>query len=252
MVSEQHISHLFVRAMAAAGLGLRKSGKSRAKSSNKGWSPNSGQAAEHESGSFVDVLVSEQGQHSSSSGLTLPQQQMQQAGSQTQSASSMDQPQNGLVQYQPSGTNPEPPTANALGQYQPSGNNETPLAREDLNSDAIVNAQLTHLISRDDAPQGQDAPNVPDAPMPDAPAVHDSATPRRMIGGRCRKWSSSNKDTWGMAALVVCGLLRRSSFFRLSHGHVLLSPRTQQSGQEARRFCFSPAAPLCSHGTAQR
>ena len=76
--------------------------------------PNSGQAAEDESGSFVDVLVSEQGQHSSSSGLTLPQQQNQQAGSQTQSASSMDQLQNGLVQYQPSGSNPVQPTANAL------------------------------------------------------------------------------------------------------------------------------------------
>ena len=113
LVSQQHISHCLFEAMAAAGLGLRKSGKSRAKSSNQGWSPNSGQAAEHESGSFVDVLVSEQGQHSSSSGLTLPQQQNQQAGSQTQSASSMDQLQNGLVQYQPSGTNPEPPTANA-------------------------------------------------------------------------------------------------------------------------------------------
>ena len=99
LVSQQHISHLFVRVMAAAGLGLRKSGKSRAKSSNQGWSPNSGQAAEHESGSSVDVLVSEQGQHSSSSGLTLPQQQHQQVGSQTQSASSMDQLQNGLVQY---------------------------------------------------------------------------------------------------------------------------------------------------------
>ena len=69
LVSQQHISHLdFFEAMAAAGLGLRKSGKSRAKSSNQGWSPNSGQDAEHESTSFVDVLVSEQGQHSSSSG----------------------------------------------------------------------------------------------------------------------------------------------------------------------------------------
>ena len=187
LVSQQHISHLFVRAMAAAGLGLRKSGKSRAKSSNQGWSPNSGQDAEHESGSFVDVLVSEQGQHSCSSGLTLPQQQNQQAGSQTQLASSMHHLQNGLVQYQPSGTNLEPPTANALGQYQPAGNNETPLAREDLNSDAIVNAQLTHLVSRDDAPQGQDAPNASDVPMPDAPTVHDITTPRRTIGGRCRK-----------------------------------------------------------------
>ena len=104
--------------MAAAGLGLRKSGKSRAKSSNQGWSPNSGQAAEDESGSFVDVLVSEQGQQSSSSGLRLPQQN-QQVGSQTQSASSMDQPQTGLIQYQPSGSNPEPPTTDTLGQYQP-------------------------------------------------------------------------------------------------------------------------------------
>ena len=78
----------------------------------------------------------------------------------------MDQPQNGLIQYQPTGTNPEPPTVRTLDQYQPAGNNETPLAGEDLNSDAIVDAQLTHLISRDDAPQGQDAPNASDVPMP--------------------------------------------------------------------------------------
>ena len=204
--------------MAAAGLGLRKSAKSRAKSSNQGWSPNSGQAAEDESGSFVDVLVSEQGQHSSSSGLTLPQQQNQQAGSQTQLASSMDQSQNGLVQYQPSGTNPEPPTANALGQYQPAGNNETPLAGEDLNSDVIVNAQLTHLISRDDAPQGQDAPNVSDGPMPDVPTVHDIATPRRTIGGRCRKWCISAQPPEGKrkcAACSMCGI-------RFTHGEARL------------------------------
>ena len=116
--------------MAAAGLGLRKSGKSRAKSSTQGWSPNSsGQSAEDQSGSFVDVLVSEQGQQSSSSCLTLPQQN-QQAGTQMQSGSSLDQLQNGLVQYQPSGNNPERPTEDALGQYQPAGNNETPLARD--------------------------------------------------------------------------------------------------------------------------
>ena len=69
--------------MAAAGAGLRKSGKFTAKSSNQGWSPNSGQDAELESASLVDVFVSEQGQHSSSSGLALPQQQNQQAGTQT-------------------------------------------------------------------------------------------------------------------------------------------------------------------------
>ena len=66
--------------MAAAGAGLRKSDKSRAKSSSQGWSPNSGQDAELESASLVDVFVSEQGQHSSSSGLAKPQQQNQQAG----------------------------------------------------------------------------------------------------------------------------------------------------------------------------
>ena len=163
------------------------------------------------------MLVSEQGQHSSSSGLTLPQQN-QQAGSQTQSASSLDQSQHGLVQFQPSGTNPEPPAANALGQYQPPGNNETPLAREDLNSDATVNAQLTHLISRDDAPQDQDAPNASDVPMPDAPTVHDIATPRRTIGGRCRKWCISAQPPAGKrkcAACSMCGI-------RLTHGEARL------------------------------
>ena len=186
--------------MAAAGLGLRKSGKSRAKSSTQGWSPNSGQAAEHESGRVVDVLVSEQGQHSSSSGLTLPQQENQQAGSQTQSASSMDQLQNGLVQY------------------QPAGNNETPLAREDLDSDVIVNAQLTHLISRDDAPQSQDAPNVSDVPMPDVPAVHDIATPRRTTGGRCRKWCISAQPPAGKRKCAACSMCGT----RFSHGEARL------------------------------
>ena len=101
--------------MAAAGFGLRRSGKVRTKSSTQDWSPHSGQAAEDQSGSFVDVLVSKQGQQSSSS----TQTQHQQAVTQTQSASSLDQQQNGLVQYQPTGNNPEPPTTDALGQYQP-------------------------------------------------------------------------------------------------------------------------------------
>ena len=87
--------------------------------------------------SFVDVLVSEQGQHSSSSGLTLPQQQNQQAGSQTQSASSYGSATEWFGSVPAFWEQPEPPTANALGQYQPAGNNETPLAREDLNSDVI-------------------------------------------------------------------------------------------------------------------
>ena len=105
----------------------------------------------------------------------------------------MNQLQNGLGQYQPSGTDPEPPTVHAQGQYQRAGNNDTPLEREDLNSDAIVDAQLTHLISRDDAPQGQDAPNASDVPMPDAPTVHDIATPRRTIGSvHSLQWANAS------------------------------------------------------------
>ena len=164
------------------------------------------------------VLASDHEQQSSASNLTLPQQQDQQAGSQTQSASSLDQPQNGSVQYRPTGNNPEPPTADALGQYQPTGNNETPLARDDLNSDVIVNAQLTHLISRDEAAQGQDAPNVPDVLMPDAPAVHDIATPRRIIGGRCRKWCISAQPASGKRKCAACNLCG----IRFTHGEARL------------------------------
>ena len=92
------------------------------------------------------------------------------------------------------------------GQYQPAGNNETPLAGEDFNSDAIVDAQLTHLISRDDALQGQDAPNASDVPMPDAPTVHDIATPRRTVGGRCRKWCISAQPASGERKCAACNL----------------------------------------------
>ena len=163
------------------------------------------------------MLASEHEQQSASI-LTLPQQQNQQAGTQTQLASSLDQLQIGSVQYQPTVNNPEPPTTDALGQYQPAGNNETPLARENLNSDAIVNAQMTHLITRDDAAQGQDAPNVPDVPMPDAPAVHDIATPRRMIGGRCRKWCISAQPASGKRKCAACNLCG----IRFTHGEARL------------------------------
>ena len=88
----------------------------------------------------------------------------------------------------------------------PAGNNETPIAGEDLNSDAIVDAQLTHLISRDDALQGQDAPNASDVPMPDAPTVHDIATPRRTVGGRCRKWCISAQPASGKRKCAACNL----------------------------------------------
>ena len=190
--------------MAAAA--LRRSAKTTpSRSLTQSWPSNSDQVTEDGSRNPALVLASEQ-QQSSASMLALPQQQNQQAGTQMQSASSLDQPQIGLVQYQPSGTNPEPPTAHASGQYQPAGNNETPLAGEDLNSDAIVDAQLTHLISRDDAPQGQDAPNASDVPTPDAPTVHDIATPRRTVGGRCRKWCISAQPASGKRKCAACNL----------------------------------------------
>ena len=182
---------------------MRRSAKTTPnRKSTQSWPSNSDQVTEDGSRNPALVLASEQ-QQSSASMLTLPQQRNQQVGSQTQSDSSMDQPQKGLRQYQPSGTNPEPPTVRTPGQNQPAGNNETPLAGEDFNSDAIVEAQLTHLISRDDAPQGQDAPDASDVPMPDAPTVHDIATPRRTVGGRCRKWCISAQPASGVKPIIT-------------------------------------------------
>ena len=190
--------------MAAAA--LRKSGKSRAKSSNQSWSPNSEQVAEDESHSHVLVLASEHQQQSSASDLTLPQQH-QQTGIQTQPASSsLDQPQVGLGQYQPTGNDRTPTPTGFPVQYQPAGNDLTTSAGANANSDAIAEAQLTHLISRDDVAQGQNAPDVPEAPMPDAPTVHDIATPRRMIGVRCRKWCISAQPASGKCKCAACSM----------------------------------------------
>ena len=207
--------------MAAAGFGLRKSGKSRAKSSTQGWSPNSGQAAEDQPGSFVDVLVSEQGLQSSSSGLTLPQQH-QQTGTQMQSAFlPLDQLQGESGQYQPTGNDQTPTPTGPPVVYPPSGNDLAPLAGANENSDAIVNAQLTQLISRDDQAQGQGATSNQDVLMPDSSVVRDIATPRRMSGGRCRKWCISAQPPTGKrkrAACCMCGT-------RFTHGEA----RLQQS-----------------------
>ena len=200
LVSQQHISHLFVRAMAVAASGYRRSVKTAPGGpSQQSWSPNSGQAAENESGSSVDLLVSEQGQQSSSSGLTLPQQH-QQAGTQMQSAlPPLDQPQGGSRQYRPA-ANDQTPT--------PTGAPVTPPAGANANSDVIVNAQLTHLISRDDEAHGQGATSKQDALMPDASMVRDIATPRRTTVGRCRKWCISAQPASGKrkcAACCMCG-----------------------------------------------
>ena len=119
------------------------------------------------------MLVSEQGQQSSSSGLTLPQQH-QQTGTQMQSAfPPLDHPQGGLGQYQtPRNDQTQTPTG-ALVVYQPCGNGLTLPAGANANCDAVVSAQLTHLISRDDQAQGQGATSNQDAFMPDASMVHN-------------------------------------------------------------------------------
>ena len=155
---------LFVRTKAAAA--LRKSGKSKARSSNQSWSPNSGQVAEDGSQSPIGVFVSEQDQQPPACNLTLPQIRNDQTGMHTQSASSpLDQPQG------------------ASCQYQPTGNDQTSLAGNDLNSTAIVDAQLTPPVSRND-----------DTEMPAAPLTHDISTPCRRIGGRCRKCAVSTQQ----------------------------------------------------------
>ena len=69
--------------------------------------------------------------------------------------------------------------------------------------------------------QGQDAPNDQDAPMPDVPAVHDIATRRLTIGGRCRKWCVSAQPSTGKrkcAAFCMCGI-------RFTHGEARLQQR---------------------------
>ena len=54
--------------------------------------------------------------------------------------------------------------------------------------------------------------------MPDAPTVHDIATPRRTVGGRCRKWCISAQPASGKrkcAACSFCGI-------RFTHGEARL------------------------------
>ena len=123
LVSQQHISHLFVRAMAAAGLGLRKSGKS-----------NFEQVAEDESHSPVLVLASEHQQQWSASDLTLPQQHQQTAVQMQSASSSLDQPQVGLEQYQPTGNDRTPTPTRFPVQYQPAGKDLTTSAGANANS----------------------------------------------------------------------------------------------------------------------
>ena len=159
-------------------------------------SPNSGQVAEDGPRNPASVLASEHKQQSPTSTLTLPQQQDDQIGLQTQSATSLlDQTEGAQVQYQPSGKDQASLPMRVQVQYRPSGIDLTPSAEEASNSTAIVDAQMTPPTSRDDDGQMQDAPRTDDAPMPEALAVHDIATPRRQVGGRCRKWVIGTQQT---------------------------------------------------------
>ena len=110
------------------------------------------------------------------------------------------------------------PNSNGISGPVPACWGTTFSAGVNANSDAIGKAQLTHLISRDDAVQGQNAPNVPEAPMPDAPTVHDIATPRRMIGGRCRKWCISAQPASGKLKCAACSMCGT----RFNHGEARL------------------------------
>ena len=174
---------LFVRTMAAAA--LRRSAKSTpSRSSNQSWATNSGQIAEEE---LRNPALHEQ--QSSASILTLPKQQDQKTCIQGASTTSAG-PTTGWIGTEadywkrPHST----PQREFSVQYRPAGNDLAPLAGANSNFGAIAEAQLTHLISRDDAAQGQDALSDQDAAMPEVPTIHDIATLRRTIGERCRKW----------------------------------------------------------------
>ena len=85
-------------------------------------------------------------------------------------------------------------------------------------SNAIVDAQLTHPVSRDN-----------DAEMPAAPLTHDIATPRRRIGGRCRKWAVSTQqpaDKRRYASCLICGL-------QFAHGEARLQQWSNRDSNNA-------------------
>ena len=55
-------------------------------------------------------------------------------------------------------------------------------------------------------------------PMPDVPAVHDIDTPRRTIGGRCRKWCISAQPPAGKRKCAACSMCGT----RFTHGEARL------------------------------
>ena len=69
--------------------------------------------------------------------------------------------------------------------------------------------------------------------MPDAPTVHDIATPRRTIGGRCRKWCVSAQPPAGKRKCAACSM--RGT--RFTHGEARLQQSGKPPNQQSLRTC---------------
>ena len=157
--------------------------------SNQSWTSNSGETSEGHAEPGNDARFRVRAADATCQQPLGPQRS---DGPQHQSATSpLDQPHGAPVQYQPSGNDPSPLATETGSQYQPIGNGTsgtTPAqylsSGEGHTSRNIAKAQLTQLISPDD-----------DAEMPAAPLVHDITTPRRQVGGRCRKWAVNTQQT---------------------------------------------------------
>ena len=121
------------------------------------------------------------------------------------------------VRYQPCGNDLTPLATEAPVQFQPGGNNLTPLAGDSSHSTAIVDAQLTPPISRDD-----------DTETPAARLMHDNAH-RQQNGSRCRKRAVSTQHTTvkrKSAACCMCGQ-------QFSHGEACLQQWSNRNSQRA-------------------
>ena len=140
-----------------------------------------------------------------------------------------------MVRYQPAGNNLTPLTHAALmetsSQYQPTQNGscihpptQYLAARESNIPTAIVDTQLTHPISQDDGTE-----------MPAAPLTHDISTPRRLSGGRCRKWAVSTQPAADKRRCVSCTMCGQ----QFSHGE----PRLQQWCNSVHQRLWSCSRP---------
>ena len=124
--------------------------------------------------------------------------------------STLDKPIDGMVSYQPIGNDLTPLTTERGVKSQLPGNGTTVAmpaqflpTGETYIPNSIVEAQLTHPISRDD-----------DIEMPAAPLTHDISAPRRLNGGRCRKWAVSTHQTTEKLRCASCTICVAPSLHR--------------------------------------